>query len=67
VVLKDTSLGFIVSYEETLEVAKQIIGALGNPIPVYFVIGAGFIAVNYVLSWLARYVQHRLARGNIGR
>jgi glutamate transport system permease protein len=67
VVLKDTSLGFIVSYEETLEVAKQIIGALGNPIPVYFVIGAGFIAVNYVLSWLARYVQHRLARGSTGR
>jgi ABC-type proline/glycine betaine transport system permease subunit len=62
VVLKDTSLGFIVSYEETLEVAKQIMGSLGNPIPVYFVLGAGFIAVNSALSWLARYTQRRLAR-----
>lgn len=63
VVLKDTSLGFIVSYEETLEVAKQIIGSLGNPIPVYFVIGAGFVLVNYALSRLAGYLERRVTRG----
>jgi glutamate transport system permease protein len=67
VVLKDTSLGFIVSYEETLEVAKQIIGTLGNPIPVYFVIGAAFIAVNYGLSRVAGYIQRRVARGRTVR
>ena len=59
VVLKDTSLGFIVSYEESMVIAKQIIGNLGNPIQVYLVIGAGFVAVNYVLSKLALYVQRR--------
>ena len=59
VVLKDTSLGFIVSYEESMVIAKQIIGNLGNPIQVYLVVGAGFIAVNYVLSKLALYVQRR--------
>ncbi|NES12839.1 MULTISPECIES: amino acid ABC transporter permease [Micromonospora] len=63
VVLKDTSLGFIISYEETLNIGKQIIGVLGNPIQVYAVIAVLFIAVNYSLSKLAQFVQHRLSRG----
>ncbi|SDT77938.1 amino acid ABC transporter permease [Actinoplanes derwentensis] len=63
VVLKDTSLGFIISYEETLNIGKQIIGALSNPIQVYVVIAVLFILVNYSLSKLAQYVQKRLARG----
>lgn len=63
VVLKDTSLGFIISYEETLNIGKQIIGVLGNPIQVYVVIAVLFIAVNYSLSKLAQFVQHRLSRG----
>ncbi|MFG1778318.1 amino acid ABC transporter permease [Micromonospora sp. NPDC049048] len=63
VVLKDTSLGFIISYEETLNIGKQIIGALDNPIQVYIVIAVLFILVNYALSKLAQYVQHRLSRG----
>ncbi|MFC4021789.1 amino acid ABC transporter permease [Micromonospora sp. GCM10011542] len=63
VVLKDTSLGFIISYEETLNIGKQIIGVLGNPIQVYVVIAVLFIAVNYSLSKLAQYVQRRLAQG----
>lgn len=63
VVLKDTSLGFIISYEDTLNIGKQIIGVLGNPIPTYIVIAAIFIAVNYSLSKLAQYVQRRLAQG----
>jgi glutamate transport system permease protein len=63
VVLKDTSLGFIISYEETLNIGKQIIGVLSNPIQVYVVIGVLFILVNYSLSKLAQFVQRRLARG----
>ncbi|MEU7995035.1 amino acid ABC transporter permease [Micromonospora sp. NPDC049060] len=63
VVLKDTSLGFIISYEETLNIGKQIIGVLDNPIQVYVVIAVMFIVVNYALSKLAQYVQHRLSRG----
>ncbi|MER7456875.1 amino acid ABC transporter permease [Micromonospora sp. NPDC126480] len=63
VVLKDTSLGFIISYEETLNIGKQIIGALDNPIQVYTVIAVLFIVVNYSLSKLAQYVQRRLSRG----
>ncbi|BCB87787.1 amino acid ABC transporter permease [Phytohabitans suffuscus] len=65
VVLKDTSLGFMISYEEVLRVSGQIIQALPepNPIQVYFVVGAIYIVVNYALSKLAEYVQRRLARG----
>ncbi|MDY7086255.1 MAG: amino acid ABC transporter permease [Actinomycetota bacterium] len=63
VVLKDTSLGFIISYEELLNIGKQIIGVLGNPIQVYAVIAALFIVVNYSLSKLAQYLQRRIARG----
>jgi glutamate transport system permease protein len=63
VVLKDTSLGFIISYEELLNIGKQIIGVLGNPIQVYVVIAVLFITVNYSLSKLAQYLQRRLARG----
>jgi glutamate transport system permease protein len=65
VVLKDTSLGFIISYEEVLRVSGQIIQALPepNPIQTYAVVGAIYILVNYLLSKLAVYVQRRLARG----
>ncbi|MCM4083646.1 amino acid ABC transporter permease [Paractinoplanes hotanensis] len=63
VVLKDTSLGFIISYEELLNIGKQIIGVLSNPIQVYTVIAVLFIAANYSLSKLAQYLQRRVARG----
>jgi glutamate transport system permease protein len=61
VVLKDTSLGFIISYEEVLRVSTQVVQILRNPIQVYFVVGAIFIAVNFGLSRLAEYTQRRLA------
>lgn len=63
VVLKDTSLGFIIGYEEVLRVSNQAIQVLNNPIQMYAVIGAIYILVNYALSRLAVYTQHRLARG----
>ena len=63
VVLKDTSLGFIITYEEILRVAGQTIQFLGNGIQTYIVIGAIYIAINYTLSKVAEYTQRRLARG----
>lgn len=67
VVLKDTSLGFIISYEEVLRVSNFIVQNLENPIQVYTVVGAIYILVNYALSKLAEYVQRRLARGRTTR
>jgi len=64
VVLKDTSLGFIITYEDVLRISSTaIIPTLGNPLQTYFVVGVIFITVNYVLSRLAQYTQRRLARG----
>ena len=63
VVLKDTSLGFIIGYEEALRVAGQIIQNLGNPIQVYTVIAVIYISINYAVSRLAHYTQRRIARG----
>ncbi|MBT8227211.1 MAG: amino acid ABC transporter permease [Dactylosporangium sp.] len=62
VVLKDTSLGFIISYEEALRVGSQVVQVLENPIQVYTVIGAVYILVNYGLSKLAQYIQRRQSR-----
>jgi len=63
VVLKDTSLGFLVSYEEMLNVADQLNQNLQIPIQIYFVVGVIYILLNYALSKLAQYTQARLARG----
>ncbi|MDG4767070.1 amino acid ABC transporter permease [Solwaraspora sp. WMMD406] len=63
VVLKDTSLGFIISYQETLRISTFLIQNLDNPIQVYAVVGAIFIAINYTLSKVAELVQRTLARG----
>lgn len=63
VVLKDTSLGFIISYQELVRTAGILVQNLGNPIPVYLVIAAIFILINYLLSRLAVLVEARLSRG----
>jgi glutamate transport system permease protein len=65
VVLKDTSLGFLIQYPEILRVGSGIVQAVTVPnlIQTYFVVGVIYFTVNYGLSKLAQYVQRRLARG----
>jgi glutamate transport system permease protein len=62
VVLKDTSLGFIISYEELVRTGGILVQVLKNPIQTYLVIGIIFIVINYTLSRLAIYVERRLSR-----
>lgn len=67
VILKDTSLGIIISYEEAMRVTQQMVEAfrgegLAIGIPMYFTLGLMYIAVNYALSKLAVYVERRLSR-----
>ncbi|HEX6967476.1 MAG TPA: amino acid ABC transporter permease [Micromonosporaceae bacterium] len=66
VVLKDTSLGFIISYEEVLRVSTFIIQVLNNPIQVYAVVGTIYILINYLLTKLAEYVERRMSSGRRG-
>lgn len=62
VVLKDTSLGFIISYQDLLNVGKLAILNLQNPLQMYFVIALIFLTFNYTLSRLADWTQRRLSR-----
>ncbi|GAB3952840.1 amino acid ABC transporter permease [Kribbella albertanoniae] len=65
VLLKDTALGFIITYAELLYVAKQMGGRLtyGFPyIPTYIVTAIVYIGLCSLLSVLARYLEGRSRR-----
>jgi glutamate transport system permease protein len=62
VVLKDTSLGFIVVYPELLQVAKQIYVGHFNVIPTVLVIAPIYIGMNMLLSWAAHRLEARQRR-----
>ncbi len=62
VVLKDTSLGFIVTYDETVRAAKSIATFVGSSLMTYLVVAALFIAMNSVLSLVATWLERRLSR-----
>jgi glutamate transport system permease protein len=63
VILKDTSLGAFISYEELLRRGNLAVQNLGNPLQLYLVVGAIFIAVNYALGRLAVAAERRISRG----
>lgn len=62
VVLKDTSLGFIISYADLLRQTNIAIQTLRNPIQLYVVVGAMYVVVNYLLGRLAIAVERRSSR-----
>ncbi|MCF0097084.1 amino acid ABC transporter permease [Micromonospora sp. MH99] len=65
VLLKDTALGFIITYPELLFVGKQIGGRLpfGLPyVPAYLVVAAIYITICGALSILAWWLQKRMGR-----
>ncbi|SOB81843.1 amino acid ABC transporter permease [Streptomyces sp. 1331.2] len=68
VTLKDTSLGYIITYNELLfmgkKIASQPLNAAGFPyIPVVLVIGPLYIAMCLLLTALARWIEARGRRG----
>ncbi|SCE78042.1 amino acid ABC transporter membrane protein 2, PAAT family [Micromonospora haikouensis] len=65
VLLKDTALGFIITYPELLFVGKQIGGrlAFGLPyVPTYLIVAAIYIAICGLLSIFAWWLQKQLGR-----
>ena len=70
VLLKDTSLAYIIGYPELLNVIlKQGPTTFGPKylFTLFFVCWAVYLAVNLTLSWLARLVARRTASGRGGR
>jgi glutamate transport system permease protein len=65
VLLKDTALGFLVTYDELLKEIKQLASSVefGFPlIPLVIVGGAVYIATCMLLSWFATWLERRLGR-----
>ena len=60
VALKDTALGYVVAGVGLTRVAKQIYPQFQNHVPTIIVIGAMYVVVNLLLTWLAMWVQRRL-------
>lgn len=66
VILKDTALGYIITYPELLRSGQNFATGKGNLIPTLIVLAVMFIAINYGLSRLARYLESRLkSKGNV--
>jgi glutamate transport system permease protein len=62
VVLKDSALGYAITYLELLNWSKTMGSAYANTVPAYIVAAILFITVNYSLSVLASRVEQRLSR-----
>lgn len=62
VLLKDTSLGFVIGFEELLRVGGQAVQVLDNPIQLYVFIALIYITLNSLLSLLAGYLEGRQRR-----
>ncbi len=62
VILKDTSLGAFISYEELLRRGSLAVQTLSNPLQLYLLVGLIFIAVNFTLSRVAVAVEERISR-----
>lgn len=65
VLLKDTALGFLITYEELLRFAQRIggDGQFSRPfVPTAIVVAAIYIGLCLLLTWLATYLQKRERR-----
>ncbi|HEV2888274.1 MAG TPA: amino acid ABC transporter permease [Jatrophihabitans sp.] len=59
VLLKDTSLGFVIGYAELLRTGGQLVQVLRNPLQLYLAVALVYIVINSLLSALAGYVEGR--------
>lgn len=62
VVLKDSALGYAITYLELLNWSKTLGSAYANTVPAYMVAAVLFITMNYLLTVAARLTEQRLSR-----
>jgi glutamate transport system permease protein len=60
--LKDTSLGFVITYEELLRRSRSTGEFFKNPLQTTVFVALIYIAVNFVLSRIARWLEVRQRR-----
>lgn len=62
VILKDTSLGYFIGYHELLFRSQRLSQLYDNPLQSLFTVAIIFILINYALSRVAVWVDHRMSR-----
>lgn len=65
VALKDTSLGYVLPYEELTKTGQAIAQEFNNYLATALVLAAMFIVVNYSLSRLAVWAERRMSRAGV--
>jgi glutamate transport system permease protein len=66
VVLKDTAIGYQITFVEMVRQGTQVGSAYGNYIPALIVVAALMISVNFALSWFATWLEGRMRRSRRG-
>lgn len=61
VILKDTALGYIITYSELLRAARLVGSTFANLLPALIVAAVVFIVINYTLTLVAERVARRLS------
>jgi glutamate transport system permease protein len=62
VVIKDSALGYQITYLDLLNWSKTLGSAYGNTVPAYIVAAVLFIGLNWAMTQLAGWVERRLKR-----
>ncbi|MFI7585242.1 amino acid ABC transporter permease [Kocuria sp. M1N1S27] len=67
VILKDTALGYIITYPELLASGRRLGSGDGNILQTLFVVALVFVLINYLLTvlaaWLSRFLSFRTSGG----
>lgn len=61
--VKDTTLGYVVSYPELMKTATNLTAITHLLIQTYLIVGVIYVVVNILLSMLAHYLERRLRGG----
>ena len=67
IIVKDTALGYIITYPELLRSATNLSSGGTNIIPVFLVAALLFIIINYALSRFAEHLQDRMRKRRGGK
>jgi glutamate transport system permease protein len=62
VLLKDTSLGFVIGFAELLRTGQQLVQVLNNPLQMYLAVGLVYVVINSLLTALAGWLERRQRR-----
>jgi glutamate transport system permease protein len=66
VVLKDTAIGYQITFVEMVRQGTVVGSSYGNYVPALIVIAVLMITVNFALSWLATWLERRMRRSSRG-